>query len=95
MAELEPELGEHQIRPDQDRKFKCGIVKVSWLQSFSLSRELSLLIITTISLSDPEMPKLCRSDSFDQIKPKYFQIIIVVEWELFNYLSSPNLNNNS
>ena len=28
MAEQEPEFGDFQIRPDQDRKFKCGIVKV-------------------------------------------------------------------
>jgi len=27
MAEQEPEFGDFQIRPDQDRKFKCGIVK--------------------------------------------------------------------
>ena len=25
---MEQELGDYQIRPDQDRKFKCGIVKV-------------------------------------------------------------------
>ena len=28
MAEAEPECGDYQIRPDPDRKFKCGIVKV-------------------------------------------------------------------
>ena len=28
MAEVEQEGGDYQIRPEQDRKFKCGIVKV-------------------------------------------------------------------
>ena len=28
MSEPEPEFGDYQIRPDPDRKFKCGVVKV-------------------------------------------------------------------